>query len=100
LTKIWDKAFTDTGLKSVTIPEGVTGIGFCAFESCGDLTSVTIPASVKAINEAFLDCCDLETIRFNGTKAQWEKVVKSGLWDFNVPAKSVTCTDGAVKLLK
>lgn len=101
LMRIWEFAFADSGLKSVTIPDGVTHIGHAAFYGCGVLTSVSIPASVRGIgSQAFSYCSDLTTIRFNGTKAQWEKVVRGGMWDFYVSAKSVSCTDGTVSLSK
>ncbi len=47
----------------VTIPESVTGIGYFAFGSCTDLTSVTIPDSVTIIGElAFSGCSGLTSI--------------------------------------
>lgn len=97
--RIWEFAFAQSGLKSVTIPDGVTHIGHAAFYGCQVLTSVSIPASVRGIgSQAFSYCSDLTTIRFNGTKAQWEKVERGGMWDFYVSAKSVSCTDGTVSL--
>jgi hypothetical protein len=45
---IGDKAFSDMGLTSVTIPKGVTEIGSDAFAK-NQLTSVTIPNSVTEI---------------------------------------------------
>ncbi|MDR1119812.1 MAG: leucine-rich repeat protein [Dysgonamonadaceae bacterium] len=44
-------------IKEVKILEGVTSIGEYAFTYCRNLTSITIPESVKTIeNNAFLDC--------------------------------------------
>ncbi len=41
----------------VTIQEGVTEIGECAFEDCTGLTSVTIPKSVTKIGyNVFTNC--------------------------------------------
>jgi Bacterial Ig-like domain (group 4). len=40
-----------------TVLEGVTGIGFGAFEGCWNLTSITLPSSVTSIgDEAFYRC--------------------------------------------
>ena len=48
---------------SVTIEEGVTTIGSCAFEDCNRLTSVSIPDSVTTIGlYAFLRCTALTSI--------------------------------------
>ena len=45
------------GCTEVTIPDGVTSIGYNAFANCGSLTDVTIPDSVKSIGtSAFLNC--------------------------------------------
>jgi hypothetical protein len=48
---------------SVTIPEGVTYIGFEAFYYCPGLTSITIPDGVTAIEAgAFWSCTSLTSI--------------------------------------
>lgn len=44
-------AFARSGLQSITIPEGVTSIGYGAFYHCDSLTDVAIPESVTAIEE-------------------------------------------------
>lgn len=99
VTKIWELAFAESGLKSVSIPDGVTTVGISAFSGCGDLTSVTIPASVTSIGpNAFTYCSDLKSINFNGTKEQWDKVSKGGMWAYYVEAESVDCTDGSVEI--
>jgi hypothetical protein len=50
-------------LRSVTISDGVTGIGERAFKSCKSLTNIAIPGSVASIGEDVLaDCSKLETI--------------------------------------
>lgn len=45
------------GLTSVTIPNGVTSIGYCAFKDCVNLTHVTIPDSVTKIEDWAFDGC-------------------------------------------
>lgn len=44
-------AFARSGLNSVSIPEGVTRIGYGAFYHCDTLSDVTIPDSVTVIEE-------------------------------------------------
>lgn len=63
-----------TWIKSITIQEGVEGIGANAFKGCTSLVSIDIPSSVNSIGySAFGDCSSLESIEFpNGiTVIQW-----------------------------
>ena len=51
------------GLISLTIPSSVTSIGKYAFSGCSGLTSLTIPSSVTSIGEeAFLGCSGLTSL--------------------------------------
>ena len=53
----------ECSLTSITIPEGVTSIGYEIFYGCSSLTSITIPDSVTSIgNKAFYDCSSLTNI--------------------------------------
>jgi hypothetical protein len=56
-----------TGVKSVTLNDGLTSIGASAFEGCTSLTSITIPAGVTSIGaDAFKGCTKLTTVIING----------------------------------
>jgi BspA type Leucine rich repeat region (6 copies) len=60
---IEDQAFYDSRLTSVTIPDGVFGIGDGAFYFCTSLNNITIPASVTSIgSHAFYSCRTLASI--------------------------------------
>ena len=50
-------AYYQTRLKTVTIPNSVTEIGWSAFDGCTGLTSVTIPNSVTSIGTSAFYCC-------------------------------------------
>ena len=50
-------------LTSITIPDGVTSIGYVAFQNCSNLTSIIIPNSVTSIGEdAFYNCSGLTSV--------------------------------------
>ena len=60
---IADDAFASSKLTSVTIPDGITKIGWFAFSECSSLTSITIPDSVTSIGySAFPSYLDKFTI--------------------------------------
>ena len=82
-TMLWSNSPTDSPVRAGTmvvgfkgdlsdvliIPDGVTIIGNNAFCGCTNITSVTLPASVKAINDwAFAYCENLEDVVFLGTR--------------------------------
>ena len=50
-------------IAEAVIPDGVTSIGYGAFNGCSELTSVTIPGSVTSIGyEAFFGCSSLTNV--------------------------------------
>lgn len=67
-----------------------------AFNGCTSLTSFTIPSSVTSIGWcAFNSCTGLTTIRYNGTKAEWDAIGKEdSIWNDNTGAYTLICTDG------
>lgn len=74
VTVIGDKAFSNEGwiqfytddypiylreyIRTIRVPEGVTRIGAYAFESCFNLTELTLPATLTEIGEGAFDQCD------------------------------------------
>ena len=44
--------------RKINIPEGGTGVGYCAFYSCDSLTSVTLPEGLESIGHSAFGFCD------------------------------------------
>ena len=101
ITDFGDYAFAScSGLTGVTICEGVTSIGAGAFAdlssrywwggSCGNLTSVSIPSSVKRIgNDAFNGCTALTSLMISEGVASigdYAFVGCSGLTGVTIPS--------------
>jgi BspA type Leucine rich repeat region (6 copies) len=87
ITSIGDFAFYDcVSLTNVTIPNGVTSIGYAAFDSC-DLTSVTIPDSVTNLGQdAFENCYDLTSATIGNSVTS----IALGTFNYCESLKSVT----------
>lgn len=87
---------------SFVYPKGnskLTEIGRFAFSRCYKLKEITIPSSVKKINEyAFQLCTSLNTINFGGTRSAWRSITKGNYWNVDIPATKVICSDGEVSL--
>lgn len=68
VTSIGERAFSSTGLTSIEIPSGVTGIGKYAFNNCRSLTNIEIPSGVMSIGDsAFEECIELKSITIPGS---------------------------------
>jgi uncharacterized repeat protein (TIGR02543 family) len=85
------------GLNSVTIPQGVTSIGYWAFAGCAGLASIAIPPGVTSIGSwAFADCTNLTTINITENVTSIRNYVFSGctgLTGIDIP-ESVTSIGG------
>lgn len=68
LTNSYSFCDGNTVLRSVSIEDGLTGIGNNAFSGCRSLSSITIPNSVTSIGSfAFSNCTSIPSITFTQT---------------------------------
>lgn len=63
LEKIDNEAFLESGLETISLPNGVTMIGDLAFKSCSNMRSILLSENLKEIGkEAFCSCVNLRNI--------------------------------------
>lgn len=78
LHNIPDYFLTNTDIQSFETPDGFNTIGQEAFSDCRDLITISIPKTLLEIKEnAFKNCVNLKTIYYNGTQAEFAKIVIS-----------------------
>lgn len=115
VTHIGDYAFAYSGLTSVDIPGSVESFGKNIFEYCSKLTSavisegmfygsaltsISVPKSVTEIvgTIVFNDCYGLNSINYNGSKDEWNRIKKDEDWCYHSMIEKVICTDGSVSI--
>lgn len=83
-------------LKTVVVSRAGWGIDDYAFLGCKEITSVTLPAGITYIGYgAFSGCESLREIRFGGTVAEWRAIDKRTAWRGGTPSNLVIrCADG------
>ena len=99
ITSIGYKAFYNSTLKEIVIPESVTDIEEYAFGSCSKLTSVTIGDGVMSIgSSAFVDCSSLTSITIPNSVTSIENNAFrkcSSLTSITIPNSVTNIGDGA-----
>ncbi len=96
LTTIGQDALYAIGVSSLVIPDNVVSIGSFAFNGCGNLKTITLPAGLQSIGHCFIECGNLKTINFKGTMEQW---LACGGGESTFPAQTqVVCASGTLNL--
>ncbi len=93
---------TYSKVKNVIIEDGIVNIGSYVFGMCEKMSSISIPLSLKEIDEnAFADASSLNNVYYLGTQEQWNEIeISSEGNDFLLNAKinykeePHTCTFG------
>ncbi|MBO4340872.1 MAG: leucine-rich repeat protein [Bacteroidales bacterium] len=85
-------------LTDVSIPEGVSTIGYHAFYGCTSIKTVSIPNSVSIISQSFEGCSNLVSVSIpeSVTDIGWAFIGCTSLTSITIP-ESVTNISGAFK---
>lgn len=74
----------------------VTGIGAAAFKG-SDFKKVTLPDTIVELGAEAFAHSYVDTIYYDGTKAEWEKISKKDGWNNSYAQTSIVCTDGTIE---
>ena len=81
----------------VVIPDGTETIWSREFANCEFLEKITIPATVKAIeDEAFKNCKNLSEVIFCGSIEKWKEIEKAPNWKSNAKFTTIKCSNGSL----
>jgi len=95
ITMIESHAFYSTGIASLTVPDGVERICIYAFAACENLTSVSLPNTLKEIEDTvFKDNDQLQIIEFRGTVDEWKSIGKAD--HITESGVVIQCIDGQI----
>jgi len=100
----WDRLATQclcrTELKEIIVPEGIHIINIKAFAFNDNLQTVVLPKSLKYIGSSIFAGCPstLSSIKYMGTKEEWNEFGKSDDWDFGSSITTIQCSDGVIDL--
>ena len=102
ITSIGDWAFSQSGLKSIKIPDNVNTINNGTFDSCESLESIELPKSIDSIGwNAFFGCNSLADVYYGGTVAEWNALKDGGKINSNgndaLFNATIHCSDGDIK---
>lgn len=80
-----------SGIKEITLPEGLKRIGYCVFSYLSELETVRFPESLESIGpHAFLSCTSLERIELPDCEIDYDS-----MFDGCTSLKEVVLTEGA-----
>lgn len=97
VTEIAERAFENSAVTSLVIPESVTHIGNLAFNGCASLKSITLPKTLSVIGwSIFTGCTDL-TINYGDTVEKWKELIREVVWNDGLKGYTIRCTDGILE---
>lgn len=82
ITEIAGEAFKGSNIiRSVTIPNTYRVIGNEAFVKCKKLTKLYLPNTIGVIGKAPFAESAIREIYYEGTKAEWDNIIKANNWN-------------------
>lgn len=73
VTTIGECAFFDCAATKVSLPDGLKAIRSSAFEFCSELKSITLPRNIERI-EQMAFCYSMEDVYYPGTQEEWDSI--------------------------
>jgi hypothetical protein len=101
ITTILDSAFEKcTSLTNIDLSNTqITSIFGWTLNGCTSLTNIMLPCGMTYIGYgALYNCTALTNLNYAGSIDDWENVLLDEIWNYNVPATYVQCSDGQVPL--
>ena len=97
LEAIGISAFQNNGFEEIVIPDNVKSIEKGSFWGCSSLKTITLPASLASIGaSAFKNCDRLETVNYGGTQAQWVQIKIDDYCNDKLTGAKIICSDGII----
>lgn len=97
LEAIGISAFQNNGFEEIVIPDNVKSIEKGSFWGCSSLKTITLPASLASIGaSAFKNCDRLETVNYKGTQAQWVQIKIDDYCNDKLTDAKIICSDGII----
>ncbi len=102
ITKIGFRAFVDTEIQELRIPEGVETLDCCIVDDCTKLKTVYLPKTIKEITQQSIICAPyLEAVYYDGTLEEYDNIPKERYWIddiFESHTYRVICNDGEAEV--
>jgi len=93
IKRIGGNSFAYTNIESLIIPEGVTVIGYGAFNNCENLKSITMGMDINYIGtRAFVGCSSLTSVMFGNTSGWMIPQTSTSLYSTDLADPSIAVT--------
>ena len=98
IVRVGRRAFPESNIGDLVLPEGVVSIESAAFARCKALKSVVLPSTLAIVGiSAFRKCPNLASIEYAGTKQKFRDLLDSDLV-FSTKCETIaSCQDGKLK---